>query len=722
MIGGVLKERSLGLALLLLAPCSAKAQAPPAAPTAHPRLVLALSGGGARGIAHIGVLRALEENGIVVDGIAGTSMGALVGALYASGYRAKELRTVVVSFDWNNAFSGRPDRVLVPLARRLDEEPALLSLGFEPWKVLLPASALSDYGIGRFLIRHLAGPGYLAGGDFDRLPIPFRAVAARLDNAERVVLARGDLARATRASLSIPIFFPPVDWEGTLLVDGGVADNIPVGVARGMGADVVLAVDVTSPPLEPSEWRTLTGVGAQVSDALIEARNQTYRETPDFQIRPDLGRHRATEYVGFEGLIERGYAATLSIIGPLKERLGAIPPPPAPPAAGRALEGAPIVEVAVEGNQRTSRALIRRTFSIPLGRPFDMEKGLNALDRIFATSFFDSCWMSFEPSADGGGLRIILRVQEAARRSLRLSAGYNEPEQTHARVRLQNQNAFGFGERLEAVGAASEAQSEISLGLDSDRLFKPVVGYSIRAGWREDKPRLFKDGVLLNRARFDRKELLLSLTRALKRTRLLQAGILLGSVETQEQPAVPYPPAADKARTLVARYVEDNLDDLYFPARGWRIDLAASRNAPGLGATHDYWRGELSARVVSPAGSRVTVEADIFGGLSGRDLPVYEWFRLGGPVLIPGLHADELWGPQGAGAAAAVSVRLDGLRVRGRVGAGNVWPSRSEIQLNSLRVGFGLGVFYPTRFGPLGLDFGVTTDGRSLWSLTVGYP
>jgi NTE family protein len=685
-------------------------------------LVLALSGGGARGIAHIGVLRALEENGIVVDGIAGTSMGALVGALYASGYRAKELRTIVVSFDWNNAFSGRPERVLVPLARRLDEEPALLSLGFEPWKVLLPASALSDYGIGRFLIRHLAGPGYLAGGDFDHLPIPFRAVAARLDNAERVVLARGDLARATRASLSIPIFFPPVDWEGTLLVDGGVADNIPVGVARGMGADVVLAVDITSPPLEPSEWRTLTGVGAQVSDALLEARNRTYREAADFQIRPDLGRHRATEYVDFDGLIESGYVAALRVIGPLKERLGPIPPPPAPPAGGSPLEGSPIVEIAVEGNQRTSPALIRRTFSIPLGRPFDMDKGLNALDRLFATSFFDSCWMGFEPSADGDGLRIVLRVREAARSSLRVSAGYNEPEQAHGRVRLRNQNAFGFGERLEAVGAASDAQSELSLGLDSDRLFKPVVGYSIRAGWREERPRLFKDGVLLNRARFDRKELLVSLTRALKRTRLLQAGILLGSVETQERPAVPYPPGTDTTRTLFARYVEDSLDDLSFPTRGWRFDLAAIRSASGLGATRDYWRGQLSTRVAFPAGTRVTVEAEIFGGLSGRDLPVYDWFRLGGPVLIPGLHSDELWGPQGAGAAATASVRLDGLRVRGRVGAGNVWPTRSEIRLNSLRVGFGLGVFYPTRFGPLGLDWGVTTDRRSLWSLTLGYP
>jgi outer membrane protein assembly factor BamA len=287
---------------------------------------------------------------------------------------------------------------------------------------------------------------------------------------------------------------------------------------------------------------------------------------------------------------------------------------------------------------------------------------------------------------------------------------------------LRNQNAFGFGERLEAVGAASDAQSELSLGLDSDRLFKPVVGYSIRAGWREERPRLIKDGVLLNRARFDRKELMLSLTRALKRTRLLQAGILLGSVETQERPAVPYPPGTDTTRMLFARYVEDSLDDLYFPSRGWRFDLAATRSAPGLGATRDYWRGQLSTRVVLPAGTRVTVETEIFGGLSGRDLPVYDWFRLGGPVLIPGLHSDELWGPQGAGAAATASLRLDGLRVRGRVGAGNIWPTRSQIRLNSLRVGFGLGVFYPTRFGPLGLDWGVTTDGRSLWSLTLGYP
>jgi outer membrane protein assembly factor BamA len=330
--------------------------------------------------------------------------------------------------------------------------------------------------------------------------------------------------------------------------------------------------------------------------------------------------------------------------------------------------------------------------------------------------------MGIEPSADGGGLRIVLRVREAARSSLKISAGYNEPEQAHARVRLRNQNAFGFGERLEAVGAASDAQSELSLGLDSDRLFKPVVGYSIRAGWREERPRLIKDGVLLNRARFDRKELLLSLTRALKRTRLLQAGILLGSVETQERPAVPYPPGTDTTRTLFARYVEDSLDDLSFPTRGWRFDLAAIRSASGLGATRDYWRGQLSTRVAFPAGTRVTVEAEIFGGLSGRDLPVYDWFRLGGPVLIPGLHSDELWGPQGAGAAATASVRLDGLRVRGRVGAGNVWPTRSEIRLNSLRVGFGLGVFYPTRFGPLGLDWGVTTDRRSLWSLTLGYP
>jgi len=168
----------------------------------RPRLALTLGGGGARGIAHIGALRALEEAGIPVDAIAANSMGAIVGAVYASGRTAAELDDVVLALDWSSLFSGRPDRRTVPVARRQDRLGSLVGVDFD-WKhVRLPEGALAEHRINRFLIQQLADAGYAAGGDFDRLPIRFRCVATALDDGSRVILSRGDLPRAVRASMS----------------------------------------------------------------------------------------------------------------------------------------------------------------------------------------------------------------------------------------------------------------------------------------------------------------------------------------------------------------------------------------------------------------------------------------------------------------------------------------------------------------------------------------
>src|SRR5437899_564206 len=191
-------------ALLVFAPPPARAGGEAGAEGgAPPRVGLVLSGGGARAIAHIGVLEAFEEGGVGVDCVAGTSMGAAVGALYASGYAPAEIERIVESIDWRQVFSRRRERSLVPLSRRLDVPPVLRA-GLQGWRLRLPSSTESDYRLDRLLFRLLAGPGLRAGGDFDRLPIPFRAVATDLGEGERVVLARGSLARAVRASLSTP--------------------------------------------------------------------------------------------------------------------------------------------------------------------------------------------------------------------------------------------------------------------------------------------------------------------------------------------------------------------------------------------------------------------------------------------------------------------------------------------------------------------------------------
>ena len=232
-------RRALALAMICLAsavaaPAQELAPAPPTAPERpRPRVVLALSGGGARGIAHVGALRALEEAGIPVDAIVANSMGAVVGGVYATGRTSAELEHIVRSLDWASLFSGRPDRRTLPVSRRQDRYGSVAGVSFD-WKGLrLPGGILAEHRINRFLIENLSPAGYTVAGDFDRLPVRFRAIAGDLATGDPVVLAKGDLARAVRASMSIPVIFPPVPWEGRNLVDGLIVNNLPIDVAKG---------------------------------------------------------------------------------------------------------------------------------------------------------------------------------------------------------------------------------------------------------------------------------------------------------------------------------------------------------------------------------------------------------------------------------------------------------------------------------------------------------
>ena len=256
---------AIALVVVLLAASSASTaqEAPPT-----PRVALALSGGGARGIAHIGALRALEEAGIPVDAVAANSMGAVVGGIYATGRGARELEASVRSLDWVSLFSGRSDRRTLPISRRQDRYGSLAGVSLDWRRVRLPAGLIAEHRVNRFLIQNLAPASYAAGGDFDRLPVPFRAVATDLGDGEPVVLAQGDLARAVRASMSIPLAFPPVDWHGRRLVDGLVVNNLPIDVAKGWKPAVLVAVDIASPDLEPSDYETALGVATRVNDLL----------------------------------------------------------------------------------------------------------------------------------------------------------------------------------------------------------------------------------------------------------------------------------------------------------------------------------------------------------------------------------------------------------------------------------------------------------------------
>ena len=295
----------LALATLLAPP--ALAQAPAAAPAepalelpaARPRIGLVLSGGGARGLAHGGVLKVLEALQIPIDVITGTSMGAIVGGLYASGMRAADLDLALRSVNWGEVFTNPVQRQ--QLSQRRKEEDfdiaAAIELGLRDGELLLPSGAVSSRGLESLLRRYTLPVRGVAR--FDDLPIRFRAVATDMETGAAVVLDSGDLALALRASMSVPGAFAPTEVDGRVLGDGGLVNNLPIDVARALGADLVIVVNIGTPPAGRATLNSVVGLTAQMINLLTEQNVQRSLATlgpQDVLIAPALGTLTAGDF------------------------------------------------------------------------------------------------------------------------------------------------------------------------------------------------------------------------------------------------------------------------------------------------------------------------------------------------------------------------------------------------------------------------------------------
>src|SRR6188508_435993 len=291
---------------------------------ARPRIGLVLSGGGARGAAHIGVLKVLEENRVPIDAIAGTSMGAVVGGLYASGLSAADIERVMTSVDWQDAFRDRPARKDLNFRRKLEDQNFLVKfpLGLKGRRFRLPRGLVQGQKLTQ-LLRGLTLP-VAQVQDFDDLAIPFRAVATDIVTGDRVVLDHGDLTTAMRASLSAPGVFAPVEIDGRLLVDGGLSSNLPVDVAREMGVDVLIVVDCGFPLLERNKLDSVATVTNQMLAILIRHNASEQRKTlgeRDVIIDPALGDFSSLDFSDHEKAMNigeqaaRGAEARLAALG-----------------------------------------------------------------------------------------------------------------------------------------------------------------------------------------------------------------------------------------------------------------------------------------------------------------------------------------------------------------------------------------------------------------------
>ncbi|NLF24655.1 MAG: BamA/TamA family outer membrane protein [Deltaproteobacteria bacterium] len=357
----------------------------------RPKVGLVLAGGGALGAAHVGVIKVLEEQRIQVDFITGTSMGALVGAAYASGRTVDEMEHVLTSTDWNTIFSDGPSRQELPYRFKGGRDREVVGdgkLSIQDGRAIVPMAIIEGQNLMPVLQELYAK--VPTPVNFDNLPIPFRAVAADIENGEAVVIDKGDLSIAARASMSVPGAFVPVDLDGHKLVDGGIANNLPVSVAQAYGVDVIIAVELYADFKKADELTNPLAIASQMISLLLDQNSKLQRARltkKDILIAPDLKGYSPTDFVKAKEIMALGEEAARAAI----PRLRGLSQQPEPYQTFQATrlgkpETSPLLEfVRIQNNSSVPDALIEKRITTKPGQAFDrrqIETDVNQVHKL----------------------------------------------------------------------------------------------------------------------------------------------------------------------------------------------------------------------------------------------------------------------------------------------------------------------------------------------------
>lgn len=432
----------------------------------RPKVGLVLSGGGAKGMAHVGIIRVLEEMNIPVDVVVGTSAGSAVGALYASGMPVSDIERRFIEMDWLSSFRDDPGRVYKPVRRKQNEWrfPVTPGIGVRSDGLHVGGGIIAGQNLG-FILNELTHNAALVE-DFDRLAVPFRAVATDLETGEPVVMGTGNLAEAIRASMSIPGVYAPVKRDGHLLVDGGVANNLPVSVAREMGADIIIAVDITDSLLETDELGEAFSVVGQLTT--IMTRRNTEEQLgllgdDDVLIRPDLEGYSSADFYNAAALFElgataaRNHATELSKLAVSRTAWTGYKAA----MASRNYTAGPIARIEIDQGSTLASEFLRERIQQQPGLPLDVEVLEADLKRIYGLGYYETVSYSLSPSRDGTVLTI--RVQEKSWGPNYLSFGLSYEDNFDGETRFNIASAVRMTE-LNALGG--EWQTGIQLGTE----------------------------------------------------------------------------------------------------------------------------------------------------------------------------------------------------------------------------------------------------------------
>ncbi len=705
----------------------------------RPRIGLVLGGGGAKGAAHIGVIKVLEEMRIPVDCIAGTSMGAIVGAAYATGLSSSELEQVITSVRWKEVLTSAPRQDKPVQRKRLDFIFVNgLELGLKDGRVEFPKGFVPTHRVEDLFRQIVAGARQTER--FTDLPIPFKAVATDIESGEMVVMDRGDLTVAMRASMAVPGAFAPVDREGKLLVDGMLVRNLPVDVARQTCADVVIAVPVSNPPLKRADLDDALAVIGQAMNVAIEANEKAQlatlgeRDVAVPVVLQDIG---SGDFAKVPEAIPIGEAAARQVA----EKLRRYSLSPEAYAAWRAgvgdVAGVPKVtldEVRLAGTEYTNPEVISAMIEVKPGDAFDPAKVAADADRIVASGDFDA--VSYQLSTEGGRSVLTYNAEEKERGpgylqfDLNLSTDLQGETNWGIRVDYNRRWLNSLGGEWRAsfqLGSPMAFFTEFYQPLDVGRRFFLAPRFAVL----QNEDDLFFNGDRV--ARFDTTRYGVGVDAgiALGTWGEARAGLEFGGLDSkQEVGTLPVDVGHVNQGAITGQFIFDQIDKAVFPTRGSIGRLRGFSSQTGLGADESYNLVEASWQTVVSWGRNVLSFVARGGSDLGTEVPFYDQFTLGGPFSLSGYKIGSLRGREYFLGSVGVRRRFadidetfgSGVYLGAALEAGNMYERLDRSTGKGLLLGGSVYLAVDSKLGPIYISYGVSENGERAAYLTIGSP
>jgi NTE family protein len=717
---------SAGLILICLFLAGSIPAAAATADKPRQKIGIALGGGSAMGFVHIGVLRWLEDNRIPIDYIAGTSMGGLMGGCYAMGMSPAEMEQLVLEVDWNRIFNSNPPYNALQYRRKEDQQefPAEISIGTRDG-LFLP-NGLSIYQV-YFLLSRIALP-YSTVGSFDDLPIPFRCVATDVRHSQTVVLQDGSLAEAMRATMSIPVFFAPVERDGCLLVDGGLMNNVPADVVKQMGANIVIAVDCNDSNAG-KDLRRLDTFLFGLFNAVVVDNTRKALKPADVVIRPQADGISYLDWNKAAGFIAAGYQAAAAQGTALKKWSldeAAWRDYLKRRVARKRLE--PLIPYAVEvrGTNEVNRSYIQSLLQPFVGQPVATDALEKVLTEIMGSGFYES--IRYEFTALDGRTALLVTVTEKAQGPPFIQFGLQgntggDRTEVNLRSRVTVFNVWGDASELRldlTVGTTASVGAELYRPLFKSNWFG-ATQFSLK----KSKSSYFQDEIRLGDFKVDQIGAEFDLGYNFDRYSELRLGCLIGSQDTTTIVGRTLAEADGEVRKIGLKWAYSKAEGDPLLQKGLTMKLATDWYLEAPGAEDSFTIAETSFKWIFPAPGRDMFFTQLAaGGTLNGTTPFLQQFTLGGSLRLGTYFFDELRGPNywlgTLGYLKCIGKPFWGgnpLYAGVFLENGGVFDSWSEPQTDTdLSIGFiattACGVVY------LGTSFGERTNGRI--DLTLG--